>query len=178
MARHQRSREWLNKIGSNYHAKRQTNLLDLLNSGFKHCPKCKKDLPVANFQVDKKKFLGLRSQCKECSRDYQAKQQRKNYLINRKKILAKSKWYRAKHEFKLSKENYYKMLSEQHGVCAICKSPPKEGKMLYIDHNHKTSTIRGLLCHGCNAGLGLLKDSVSILRTAAEYLEKRGSYGA
>lgn len=39
-----------------------------------------------------------------------------------------------------------------------------------IDHDHVTGNIRGLLCNGCNKGLGLFKDDVNILQKAKEYL--------
>ena len=32
--------------------------------------------------------------------------------------------------------------------------------------------IRGILCHGCNAGLGNLRDDLNLLRLAVKYLEK------
>lgn len=31
--------------------------------------------------------------------------------------------------------------------------------------------MRGLLCHGCNIGLGAFLDSAELLRCAIEYLE-------
>ena len=40
------------------------------------------------------------------------------------------------------------------------------------DHDHQTDSFRGWLCHTCNLGLGLLKDSENNLRRAIEYLEK------
>lgn len=56
--------------------------------------------------------------------------------------------------------------------CAICG---KEGEV--IDHNHATGKVRGRLCHSCNTGLGKLKDSPTLLRAAAAYLETQGHYG-
>ena len=53
----------------------------------------------------------------------------------------------------------------------ICKSPPGH-KSLHIDHDHKTGKVRGLLCHGCNTAIGLMKDDVNILTKAIEYLKK------
>lgn len=39
-----------------------------------------------------------------------------------------------------------------------------------VDHCHTTNVIRGVLCSGCNLGLGHFKDSPVRLRAAAEYL--------
>lgn len=58
---------------------------------------------------------------------------------------------------------------EQGGMCAICKQPDHNDK-LHVDHNHLTGKIRGLLCHHCNSGLGLFRDSPNILNGAIEYL--------
>lgn len=59
-------------------------------------------------------------------------------------------------------------LSAKHGLCAICGSHKK----LNRDHCHKTGLNRGELCLTCNAGIGMLKDSPTVLRAAALYLER------
>lgn len=51
---------------------------------------------------------------------------------------------------------YDRLLEEQQGLCAICNEPPKRRK-LALDHDHDTGKIRGLLCYGCNVGLGYLQ---------------------
>jgi hypothetical protein len=57
--------------------------------------------------------------------------------------------------------------------CAICGSEEtnniKTNKM-YVDHCHETGKVRGLLCNGCNSGLGHFKDSINNLKLAIEYL--------
>jgi hypothetical protein len=45
-----------------------------------------------------------------------------------------------------------------------------------IDHNHETGDFRGILCLQCNSMLGMAKESVQILDSAAQYLKNRGSY--
>ncbi len=69
-------------------------------------------------------------------------------------------------------ERYKEMLVLQGGVCAICHDICKHKKCLSVDHDHKTNLVRGLLCHGCNLGLGKFKDNPINLREAALYLEK------
>ena len=62
----------------------------------------------------------------------------------------------------------------QRGLCAICLidigMDKRDGEC--IDHDHNTDLIRGLLCKRCNFVLGWAKDDSTILRMAAEYLEK------
>jgi hypothetical protein len=67
---------------------------------------------------------------------------------------------------------YEAMVEKQNGVCAICKKPPTagRGRRLMVDHDHQTGRIRGLLCHGCNNGLGDFCESADILRAAIEYV--------
>jgi len=55
----------------------------------------------------------------------------------------------------------------QQGRCAICdRFAP-----LFLDHDHDTGAIRGMLCNRCNSGLGLFQDNISALRSAVLYLE-------
>lgn len=72
----------------------------------------------------------------------------------------------------LEPEQYQLMVEEQSGVCAICKQPNPDGKRLSVDHDHETRRVRGLLCSGCNNGLGRFKDDSTLLRHAAAYLER------
>lgn len=54
----------------------------------------------------------------------------------------------------------------QKGFCAICC----DGKAEHIDHDHRTTIVRGLLCGGCNTGMGQFKDDPISLRRASDYL--------
>jgi DNA-binding CsgD family transcriptional regulator len=73
---------------------------------------------------------------------------------------------------------YQELLVAQGGKCAICDAPAGHqscrGKVcrLSVDHDHKTGTIRGLLCNNCNRGLGRFQDSVKLLIKAARYLQR------
>lgn len=45
-------------------------------------------------------------------------------------------------------------------------------KPLVFDHCHATNQYRGLLCKGCNTGLGLLGDTLEAARRLVLYLER------
>ncbi len=63
----------------------------------------------------------------------------------------------------------YKLLLRRHGgICRICK---RKFRRLSIDHDHLTRKVRGLLCDGCNKGLGNFRDDPNSLRAGAAYLE-------
>ena len=66
------------------------------------------------------------------------------------------------------------MLKSQNGKCAICGYSDLSNPFFFpmIDHCHKTNKNRGILCANCNFGIGSLKDSPELLRSAIAYLEK------
>ncbi len=63
-----------------------------------------------------------------------------------------------RHCFGLTLEDYDKMSEEQNGVCAICDGINLDGRRLYVDHDHETGKVRGLLCLKCNNRLGVLEN--------------------
>lgn len=86
--------------------------------------------------------------------------------------------YSLQANYKISVEEYNKLLWLQNGVCAICKQKEtitnyknNKTKSLSVDHCHETGKIRGLLCHFYNVGIGALKHNPDLLRKAALYCE-------
>ncbi|MGL6095001.1 MAG: endonuclease VII domain-containing protein [Fimbriiglobus sp.] len=85
---------------------------------------------------------------------------------------------RLKFRYGIKVEDYDRLFAEQGGRCAICRKPPTvdgtpngRGK-LFIDHDHDTGEVRGLLCNDCNLTIGHGKTEVNLLR-AAQYLSDR-----
>lgn len=71
----------------------------------------------------------------------------------------------------LSDDQVHVMLKTQNNSCAICKiSLEYPSKKTHLDHDHETKRIRGLLCFGCNRGLGSFKDDIELLQAAMRYL--------
>lgn len=62
------------------------------------------------------------------------------------------------------------MLRLQGYRCAGCRRK-KDGHW-HVDHCHRTSKVRGVLCRPCNLALGFAKDTPATLRRLASYLEK------
>jgi hypothetical protein len=54
----------------------------------------------------------------------------------------------------LTADDFERMEQDQGGRCAICGAlPAGRWKRLFVDHDHKTGKVRGLLCHLCNSAL-------------------------
>jgi hypothetical protein len=104
-----------------------------------------------------------------------------NNIIQFKKILLSSKALKTEEshkknfknfinrKYRLSFDDYQKMYETQNALCAICYT---HKDTFFIDHDHKTGKVRGLLCPRCNSGLGQFKDSVFNLTNAINYLKK------
>jgi hypothetical protein len=78
-------------------------------------------------------------------------------------------------ELGITDAEYTARLEVQGGGCAICGNPPKT-RRLHVDHNHRTGTVRGLLCYRCNRQLGYYVTS-QWLERARDYVradEERG----
>lgn len=61
----------------------------------------------------------------------------------------------------------------QGGKCAVCRLSFDHTNGPHVDHDHETGRIRGLLCQGCNLGLGHFKDNELALLNAAKYLNAK-----
>lgn len=57
--------------------------------------------------------------------------------------------------------------------CGICGTIDPNSARMHVDHDHTTGKIRGVLCHNCNRGLGMFKDSPELLRAATKYVSRR-----
>ena len=70
------------------------------------------------------------------------------------------------------------MEEAQRGLCALCGKPEtsrgRNGEImqLAVDHDHATGSIRALLCHSCNTGIGSFYDDPELLVAAAEYVKR------
>jgi|SRR6266576_983073 len=120
------------------------------------CKECKQSKPVTGYYPDN------HSRCRECI-----------YLANkrwRRKATPEERrtWY-LKAEYGITPEQYQVLYEVQRGRCRICKCR----KELVVDHDHKTGRVRGLLCNGCNVGIGRLGDTAFVAYRAYLYLAGR-----
>jgi hypothetical protein len=62
---------------------------------------------------------------------------------------------------------------DQNNRCAICcRKLSKDPRKVHADHDHKRKQPRGVLCNGCNIGLGAFADSPERLVAAAKYVRR------
>lgn len=77
----------------------------------------------------------------------------------------------------ITPEQYEELLDRQGSVCAICRQPPRRGR-LHVDHDHRSGRVRGLLCHLCNRAIGALRDDPQLADGVALYLRLTSAAGA
>jgi hypothetical protein len=93
----------------------------------------------------------------------------KNYRDAHKEEMAA---WRLLHKYGLSKPDFDVLLNSQGGVCAICKKADWNRRGPYVDHDHATGKVRGILCNKCNTALAMIGDDVKILKAIGDYLKK------
>jgi predicted RNA-binding Zn-ribbon protein involved in translation (DUF1610 family) len=75
-------------------------------------------------------------------------------------------------QYGISTQQFAELLEFQGGGCAICAKPIENiRRRMNIDHDHETNKVRGILCTGCNTGIGHLGDNIEGLQKALYYLE-------
>lgn len=134
--------------------------------------------------IDDFKPTGL--QCKPCVKLWHAK----NYQRTKEKHAERYKKFRRenpekcyvydlrsrlKTKYGITLDHYTSMLASQNNSCAICKSKdPKRKNAIgfFVDHNHKTDKVRGLLCHRCNLAVGWMEDNLILVDSVKAYIEK------
>jgi hypothetical protein len=144
----------------------------------KRCNRCNLEKSKNDFFINSKRSDGLQTYCKPCHLEYGReryanpeafkRRQMNRELYKERRKDSTRKWY-LKSTYGISQEKYLEMLESNNSSCWICNE--KKDYYLHVDHDHSTGKIRGLLCHGCNNALGLLKDSKESLLRAIEYLE-------
>lgn len=148
--------------------------------GMNFCQCCKTEKPIAEFYNSTRTFTGLSKRCKACS----FAEHEKWRLKNLPKVAAQGRKWRAenrdrakdhflKMHYGLPLGSYAKMLVEQEGKCAICRTETPGGKgRFHVDHDHETGVVRGLLCGNCNVGIGHFRHNREFLWSAIEYLDR------
>lgn len=133
----------------------------------KVCSRCKKEKSLNLYNVSLRNKDKRADWCKSCIKFYRRSEQGRNRNI-------KYRW-----NITLSDQKNIRQI--QDNKCAICHTDFIYSSAV-IDHDHSCcpgakscgKCIRGMLCVSCNTGLGMFKDNISALLSAARYLQKNG----
>jgi len=112
--------------------------------------------------------------CSGCGKEFVAKRSgRVRYCTKKCGHIYRNKTRYGKwvaYRYGVSPECRQEMERLQGGVCYLCGETNKNGKRLFVDHNHETGQVRNLLCTRCNAGIGMFDENISLIEKAADYL--------
>jgi hypothetical protein len=134
----------------------------------KTCSTCKQSKKRRDYHRSSTVWDGLDPRCRDCRKNAGT-----NHIID---MGARQSGQRLR-IYGLTPSDYQRMYQSQRGLCAICKQPETmtyrgQVKQLSVDHNHATGEVRGLLCAACNFAIGKFNDNPTLLRAAANYLER------
>jgi hypothetical protein len=154
----------------------------------KVCRDCQRTKPVGDFYSAKRCIDGTRPECRTCfnadrrahrlanlekhkatvRRRYHANPD-KHRAYGRARYQAEKEWRSLNYtlsRYGLTIDQYHAMQERQDFACAICGDVAD----MHIDHCHTTDKIRGLLCAGCNIGIGHFRERPAALVAAASYV--------
>ena len=97
---------------------------------------------------------------------------------NPKRCRFKARKLAVKYKYGLEWDEYTSLHEKANGCCEICGKElsllvDKDKETAYVDHDHITNKVRGILCRICNVALGHFRDSKLHLLKAIEYLDKQ-----
>jgi len=150
LAYRNRDRARFNEINGRSLTRRRKEVYPNLdhNISEKVCSNCKNIYPISNFSRMPSSSTGFHSWCIDCAR----------FIAYTRKL---------KRDYDMSYDEYIKLVEEQDNKCKICNIKTTR---LVVDHDHNTGKTRGLLCGPCNSGLGMFRDSETILASALNYI--------
>ena len=142
----------------------------------KPCNICNQSKPLTEFYqtVRNGSPYGYHGKCKSCY----VKKQQENYDPIKKRD------ENLKRVYGIGIEEYNTLLEKQNNRCAICESTDPKGRksgrgggvdVFYVDHDHKTGNVRGLLCNICNRTMGYVGENSNVLEEMIKYLQKHAT---
>lgn len=149
----------------------------LKEAGLRECRSC------GDIKALLMEFYPGHGRCKSCFNTLQGayakrhpKKGRKASKRYRQRNPRKVKDSALRHKYDITLAEYELLALSQDGLCWVCREPP-DGERLYVDHDHETKIVRGLLCRSCNTILGLIERHPFVLSRFPEYLEKVPAQG-
>ena len=104
-------------------------------------------------------------------REYREKNKEK---MRQERLLNKEKYasYKLKGRYGITFNDKLEMIYKQNNKCAVCGDVFDGYKNAFVDHNHFTNQVRGILCKRCNFAIGNSRENILILESIIKYLKK------
>lgn len=144
---------------------------------FKACSVCRNVKGLDRFYKTKRGLHGRDSRCRACTLAWHKERNGTDGVQTHKRTYWRYSQYR------VTEEQFDRMLEMQGGKCAICETTEPGGRhnSWQIDHDHNCcpstkscgECVRGLLCSNCNRALGFFRESPENVRRAYGYMMKR-----
>jgi len=165
----ERSRRWRDENQDRYkkqnqdaYIKRMVIIEENKRNGIEQKIEMNSDIPCKLHNINKIYDTTGAIICRECKKEYTKKYRQKN----------------PGKKYGLTAEEFYALYEQANNKCGICNKPESRmfnGKVvrLSIDHKHdETQKVRGILCTKCNAMIGHADESIEILKSGIQWLEK------
>lgn len=130
----------------------------------------KRNMKVADIKHRQKNYHppGVRS-CVMCDIPYTPKGTRADSRFCSPKCCLRGN--QIERTYKLQLVDYHRMYVSQNASCGACLLPFNNA-VPFIDHDHTTGKVRGLVHGNCNTVLGFVKDNPTTLENLAKYLRR------
>ena len=137
------------------------------------------------YYLENKDKWKLTDEQRETKKKYMKEYNKKYRAKNRDKILLKQREYYENNKpskegrraralqsrYGITLNEYCQLLTVQNGRCLLCGINQDDlNYPLYVDHNHKTNKVRGLLCSKCNFKVGWIESNQDELDTVLNYI--------
>ena len=124
----------------------------------KRCRDCGESKSLSDFPRNRNCKDGRHPYCKPChnARGHETRQ----------RLYGGGRHYHLKRRYGIGAAEVEELIRAQGGVCAVCREHAPE----HVDHDHATGKVRGVLCFGCNGGLGQFQDNVDWMARAIDYI--------
>lgn len=115
--------------------------------------------------------------CEYCNKEFYTESKYTGEKIQKFcQVKCRSNYNSYKNRYGLTLPMMREMIKAQDYKCKICNKDihldsTSRVNTARVDHDHSTGEVRGLLCNGCNTGLGLFNENIEALKKAIEYLE-------
>lgn len=122
-----------------------------------------------NYHHQNREKILARKQSYRDARSEEINRKRKDHYLQNKEQIRERVLIK---KYGITLEQFDALLVVQNGRCAICGGREPGGRygQWYVDHDHITGIVRGLLCNRCNISLGKFEDDPDLLEKAAAYV--------